>query len=100
MNYASPSNWTQPYPPFIFYEGETICSHTANFFDVSQHPPLLTQAWKNVAVMYPTSAQLKPARTTSGGLFGDVTGSWNGPEPLHAVAWAAHNHYAPPPPSN
>ena len=99
MKAANESAWTKPYPPFIFYEGETLCSHTANFFDVSvDGAPLLTQAWKKAQVFFVDPAVYRAAVAAKEGNFFDVTAAWATPTPLHVAAWTAHNHYRPPPP--
>jgi CubicO group peptidase (beta-lactamase class C family) len=87
--------WTKPYPPVIFYEGDTICVSTANFLDVSVEPPLLTQAWQSATVFYVNATTYAAAATARSGFFFDTTGTWNGPAATHDLAWAAHDVFAP-----
>jgi len=50
-------------PTLIFYEGEIICSHTANIFRVATNstPAMMAQVWSAVRVAYATGAQLHAA---------------------------------------
>lgn len=57
----------------IQYEGQIMCSHTSNIFDITVSPPIMTQTWSNVDVFYQTAEQLAAINTAAVGNFWQVT---------------------------
>jgi hypothetical protein len=63
-------------PPIIQYEGEIMCSHTANIFDMTVAPPVMSQVWSAVRVAYVDQTTLNAAASARDGNFFEVFQSW------------------------
>lgn len=85
---ASTPSYLPPTSPVqvtrIVYEGEIVCSHTSNVFDMTFSPPVMAQVWSHVIVFYPPSKKVweeavkQNSKITNGGTasFGDIVSGW------------------------
>lgn len=55
-------------PYIIQYEGEIVCSHTLNYFNVSDSPSLV-QVWSSVRVAYASAGEIKNLSSARTGNF-------------------------------
>jgi CubicO group peptidase (beta-lactamase class C family) len=83
--FVSTDNASNPIPPGIQYEGEIICSHTANIFMVAElasdgetvvKPAIMGQAWSAVRVAYPTNQSWVSAQSSGSVSFGWQFAQW------------------------
>ena len=88
-------NASAPVPPRIMYEGEIMCSLTANYFDTTATPHVLTQVWSNTHVRFVSSAALAAQQASERGSFFSFLQSLPGAPGggLMGLATALHNLY-------
>lgn len=67
------ANELNSFPIAIQYEGEIVCSHTLNYFNISVTPPVLVQVWSAVPVFYVTKEHLNTLEVAKSGNFFDIT---------------------------
>ena len=76
---ASPSPYLPPTTPVVtqvVYEGEIMCSHTSNVYDMTYAPPIMGQVWSSVIVYYPTKPAWVGVQQKRVGGFWDAVASW------------------------
>ena len=74
-------------PPVIQYEGGIMCSLTANVFDMTVSPPVMSQVWSSVRVAYVNEGTLDEAASAREGNFFAAFNSWPQQTPLPELAW-------------
>jgi hypothetical protein len=82
-------------PQVVLYEGETVCSHTANMLDTTTTPDfLMVQVWRSTTVYYTSEAKLEHARRGRGVPIPDVFDGWATTPHLMQSAWLVHDFFA------